>query len=80
MNPIQKVDTKALKEYRDRWNAVADIERNELQRTSLDKRWRQLNLLFHFARKLSAGKKFQHEDRDLVAVRERWHKLKAGYL
>ena len=30
--------------YRDRWQAVAEIERQELQEASLDERWRQLNV------------------------------------
>lgn len=72
-------DVKAIKEYKARWEAVAEIERAELRALTLEQRWRQLTLLFRFAQQVSKVQLTAQEGQDVIEVRERWNKLKAAY-
>ena len=72
-------DILAIKEYKARWEAVAEVERAELRAMTIEERWQQLNLLFQFAQQLSKSKRTSHEDQDVINVRKRWNKLKTGY-
>jgi hypothetical protein len=66
----------ALKEdmiaYRDRWQAVAEIERQELQAASIELRWQQLNAVIGLAIGLGILKADQSEE----GIYQRWAKLK----
>lgn len=73
-------DTKAIKEYKARWEAVAEIERTELRALTLEQRWRQLTLLFRFAQQISKVQIAAEEGKDVIEVRERWNRLKAAYI
>ena len=61
-----------LKAYRDRWQAVAEIERQEMQTASLDLRWQQLNAIVGLAIGLGIFKTIE----DKTEVYQRWAKLK----
>jgi hypothetical protein len=60
------------KDYRDRWLAVAEIERQELQTASLELRWQQLNAVVGMAIGLGIWKAADDE----LEVYQRWAKLK----
>ena len=63
-----------MKIYRQRWQAVAEVERQEQQSVSMDRRWGQLDALFSFTRELE----LQLDDPDVFddAVILRWARLK----
>ena len=61
-----------MKAYRDRWKAVAEIERQELQTASLELRWRQLNAVVGLAIGMGIFKSADDE----IEVFRRWAKLK----
>ena len=61
-----------VKAYRDRWKAVAEIERQELQTASLELRWRQLNAVVGLAIGMGIFKSADDE----IEVFRRWAKLK----
>lgn len=73
-------DIKAIKEYKARWEAVAEVERAELRSLTLEQRWRQLTLLFRFAQQVSKVQIATEEGQDIIEVRERWNRLKAAYV
>jgi len=62
-----------IKFYRERWNAVAEIERQELRAMSIEKHWKQINNLIRFAIEngLTRG-----DDDGEMEVFFRWAKLK----
>ena len=62
----------ALNAYRARWLAVAEIERQELQASTLDLRWRQLNAVICLAIGLGINKPADDE----IEVFQRWAKIK----
>ena len=62
----------ALKAYCDRWQAVAEVERQELQTATLESRWQQLNAVIGMAVGLGI---FQPAE-DKIEVYQRWAKLK----
>lgn len=72
-------DLQAMKEYKARWEAVAEVERAELRALTLEQRWQQLTLLFRFAQQVSKVRVAAQEDQDVTEVRDRWNKLKAAY-
>ena len=61
-----------LKAYRARWQAVEEIERQELQNATLESRWRQLNAIIG----LSIGLGLNNPADDETKVFQRWAKLK----
>jgi hypothetical protein len=61
-----------LKAYRDRWLAVADIERRELQSASIELRWRQLNAIVGLATSLGIMRSNDTE----LEIYQRWANLK----
>lgn len=62
-----------IKFYRERWNAVAEIERQELRAMPIEKHWKQINNLVRFAIEngLTRG-----DDDGEMEVFLRWAKLK----
>jgi hypothetical protein len=64
-----------IKLYRERWNAVAEIERQELRAMSIEKHWKQINNLVRFA--LENGLTRGNDDGEME-VFLRWAKLKAA--
>jgi len=71
-NPI--MDARLLKEYRDRWRAVREVEIEEQRRASITVRWQQLNALYAMARGL--GLSYQTREDEIETVRQRWARLK----
>jgi hypothetical protein len=61
-----------MKAYRARWQAVAEIERQELQAATLDQRWQQLNAVIGLAIGLGILKTDNSEEE----IYRRWAKLK----
>lgn len=68
----QKLSSDLLKQFRDRWHAVAAVERQEQQSASIALRWQQMNGLWH----LALGLDITASDREEEGVRQRWAKLK----
>lgn len=64
-----------IKFYRERWNAVAEIERQELRAMSTEKHWRQINNLVRFA--LENGLTRGDDDGEM-AIFLLWAKLKGS--
>lgn len=63
-----------LEYYRDCWEAVAEIEREENRSSSIQERWMKLNALAIIARGLDLT-----EDEVDMGVINRWSKLKETY-
>jgi hypothetical protein len=61
-----------VKAYRARWQAVAEIERQELKAASLDQRWQQLNAVI----RLAIGLGILRTDKSEEEVYQRWAQLK----
>ena len=61
-----------LKAYLTRWQAVEEIERQELQNATLELRWKQLNAVSGMAIGLDIYKSREDE----IEVIQRWVKLK----
>ena len=66
-----------VRAWRDRWQALADLERRELQTASLELRWRQLNAVVQMLQTL--GITMSEKQDDVEAVRRRWIALKRHY-
>jgi hypothetical protein len=62
----------ALKAYLARWQAVEEIERQELQTATLDLRWQQLNSVIGMAIGLGIYQPVEDE----IEVFQRWAELK----
>ena len=58
--------------YRDRWQAVAEIEQEELRRTSIEMKWQQLNAIINLAIQIGIFKTDPSEE----IVYRQWAKLK----
>ena len=69
------MDVGDIRFYRERWKAVAEIERQELRSMSLDEHWRKLNAIARFA--LETG--MQGGDDGEMQVSQRWAKIKTRY-
>jgi hypothetical protein len=61
-----------LRAYRDRWQAVEAVEREEQRTASLELRWQQLNAILRMA----AGLGLVPPDDDEAGVYARWARLK----
>ena len=61
-----------MKAYRARWQAVAEIELQELRSTSIELRWQQLNAVIG----LAIGLGIMKTDDSEGEVYQRWAKLK----
>jgi hypothetical protein len=61
-----------MKAYRARWQAVAEIELQELRSTSIELRWQQLNAVIG----LAIGLGIMKTDESEGEVYQRWAKLK----
>jgi hypothetical protein len=59
-------------EFRQRWQAVAEIEAEEQREATIELRWRQLNAIWGLAHGLG----LPTPERDEEVVRQRWIKLK----
>ncbi len=73
---MEKQDAQA---FRDRWQAVAEIEKRELQQASFAQRWRQFNAILQMALDMKLAWPEESID-EIVAVRQRWLRLQEVYL
>ena len=62
----------ALKAYLARWQAVEEVERQELQSATIELRWQQLNAVIRMA----IGLGIYESNEDETEVFQRWAKLK----
>jgi hypothetical protein len=69
------MDPILIREYRARWQAVAEVEQAEEQRATVEDRWRRLNAILRLAGALRLDRREQ--DQDEAVVWQRWAKLKA---
>ncbi len=72
---IVSMDADAVRRYRGRWQAVAEIEAAEQRAATLAERWQLLNHLLSMA--LALGLDLNARD-DEDGVRRRWLKLKGA--
>jgi hypothetical protein len=70
------VDRRLARQYRDRWQAVADFEAHERRKESMELRWRQLNAIYRMG--LGMGLVGAGEDESEREVWRRWALLKRG--
>jgi hypothetical protein len=68
------MDTRQLREYRERWKAVKEVELEEQRQASIMERWQQLNYLYAMAQVL--GLIPPGKDDEIELVRTRWVSLK----
>ncbi len=73
MSGAVSMDSQLANLYRNRWQAVAEIEAAEQRATSIVQRWRQTNQLLGMA--LALGLDLTGRD-DELEVRRRWLRLK----
>lgn len=70
------MDAKLVREYRARYEAVAQIEAAERQAATIEERWQELNALVRMA--VALGVDLRAESLDDADVWARWARLKAG--
>jgi hypothetical protein len=70
------MDPILVREYRARWQAIAEVEAAEQQRASVEDRWARLNAILQMAVALGLDLRAQSEDE--ASVWQRWARLKAG--
>ena len=70
------MDKQLLRDYRERYRIVSELERQEQQTATLAERWQQLNSLWNLAIGLGMT---SGADPDIATVRQRWVKLKEQY-
>ena len=70
------MDKNVLQTYRQHWQAVEEMEKQEASNENIETRWQQLNTLAGLARALGI---FQVDDYEDDVVRSRWNRLRAAY-
>lgn len=70
------MDPQLVREYRARYEAVAQVEAAERQAMTLEERWEKLNALVRMA--VALGVDLTEESADDAEVWARWARLKAG--
>lgn len=69
------MNSQLVKEFRERWQAVADVEAEEQRAASIALRWQQTNAIFRLAMGLGLLS-VEGDDAEIEAVRRRWVLLK----
>ncbi len=67
-----------LQAFRERWQAVAEIEQSELQRMSIEQRWRQFAAILRMAVALDLPLP-QDDIDEIITIRQRWQRLQENY-
>ena len=70
------MDKNDLQIYRQHWQAVEEVEKQEACNETIETRWQQLNTLVGLTRALGI---FQVDDNEDEMVRSRWNRLRAAY-
>ncbi len=73
-----KLDRETAQAYRDRWQAVAEMENAQQRQMSLTQRWQKLNALLRMAAAL--GIQPPKDPEADLAVYARWNRLREIYL
>ena len=68
------MDREQVRAFRDRWQAVAEVEREERRTASMALRWRQLNAVMRLARGLGLDARQMDDGEEIVW--QRWARLK----
>jgi hypothetical protein len=63
-----------VREFRERWQAVAAVEAEEQRTASIALRWQQLNAILRLA--IGLGLPLAESDKEEEIVRQRWARLK----
>jgi len=69
-----KMEKQNLQAFRERWQAVVEIEQSELQQMSIEQRWRQFNAILRMAVALELTLP-QDDLAEIVVIRQRWQRL-----
>ncbi len=72
------VDTGPIRDYVERWQAVAEREKEERRLLSPHQRWQQLRALIALAEELGLNWREQNEQ-EVAEVRRRWVHLKETF-
>jgi hypothetical protein len=64
--------------YRDRWQAVVEVENTEQRQTSFSQRWRKLNSIVRMAAALGLDLEKDSGQDDIIY--QRWNDLRKRYL
>lgn len=73
------MDPTTVRAWRDRWQAVALIEREERRALTPEERWRRLNLLYRSIKALGLSyERSAREQAEIERVRLQWITLKRG--
>ena len=70
------MDAELARQYRERWQAVGEVEARERASATVASRWRELNAIIGMAKQL--GLDLRRESEDDHIVWERWARLKEG--
>jgi hypothetical protein len=73
----RQMQKKLMRQFRDRWQAVAAVEAEEQKAASIALRWKQLNSIVHLAADLNLP--ISAMDNGEEAVWQRWSRLKERY-
>jgi len=65
-----------VRQFRERWQAVAAVELEELRSASLSWRWQQMNAILRLA--IGLGLPLEKPEGQEEEVRQRWVRLKGG--
>ena len=74
MSISENIQKEQMREFRDRWQAVAEVEANEQRSATIKQRWKQLNAVLLMAKGLGLPIEESNEDDDIIY--QRWAKLK----
>ena len=72
------MDSHLIREYRERYQAVANVELAEQRAASVSSRWQQLNSLLEIA--LALGLRVNEADKEEMDVWIRWARLKGAQI
>jgi hypothetical protein len=70
------MDALLVREYRARWQTVAEVEDSEQREATVASRWQQLNAILQMA--LALGLDLGAQNDDEMVVWQRWARLKEG--
>ena len=70
------MDTQLVREYRARWETVAEVEDAEQHEATVASRWQRLNAILQMA--MAMGLDLGAQNDDELVVWQRWARLKAG--
>jgi len=76
MSTLKGNKKQQMRKFRDRWQAVAEIEAKEQRTASTVLRWQQFNAIFRMAKGL--GLSIEESNEDDQVIYKRWAKLRGS--